>query len=48
MSLIEAGEISLQGLITNEFGFEKINEALNLFRGGDSGRIIINSAKGGK
>jgi S-(hydroxymethyl)glutathione dehydrogenase/alcohol dehydrogenase len=40
--LMEAGKMTLDGLITHEFGLEEVNEALDLFRSGEAGRIIIN------
>ena len=41
-SLIEAGKMSLEGLITHEFTLDEISDALDLFRTGEGGRIIIN------
>ena len=32
----------LDGLITHEFELDKINDALDLFRSGEAGRISIN------
>jgi len=40
--LMESDKMTLDGLITHEFGLDEINEALDLFRGGEAGRIIIN------
>ncbi len=40
--LMKAGKMTLDGLITNEFGLDEINEALDLFRRGEGGRIMIN------
>jgi Zn-dependent alcohol dehydrogenase len=40
--LMESGKMNLNGLITHEFGLNHINEALDLFRSGEAGRIIIN------
>jgi len=40
--LMESGRMNLNGLITHEFGLNHINEALDLFRSGEAGRIIIN------
>lgn len=40
--LMEAGKMTLDGLITHEFALEEINDALDLFRSGEAGRIIIN------
>ena len=39
--LIEAGKMNLNDLITHEFSLDKINEALDLFRSGEGGRILI-------
>jgi|TARA_Y100000310_G_scaffold305783_1_gene346313 Zn-dependent alcohol dehydrogenase len=41
IKLINAGKMTLDGLITHEFGLDEINEALNLFRSGEAGRIIL-------
>ena len=40
--LMGAGKMTLDGLITHEFKLDEINEALDLFRSGEAGRIIIN------
>ena len=40
--------MTLDGLITHEFGLKEINEALDLFRSGEAGRITINLKKTGK
>ena len=42
--LIEAGGMVLDGLITHEFKLHEINEALDLFRSGEAGRIVIKMA----
>ena len=39
--LMEAGKMTLEGLITHEFKLDKINEALDLFRSGEAGRIVV-------
>ena len=39
--LMESGKMTLDGLITHEFGLDDINDALNLFRSGEAGRIIV-------
>lgn len=39
--LIEDKKMSLDGLITHEFHLEEINDALDLFRSGEAGRIIV-------
>jgi len=41
ISLIEAGKMSLDGLITHELMLDEINEALDLFRSGIAGRILL-------
>ncbi len=41
ISLIDAGKMTLDGLITHEFSLDEVNEALNLFRSGEAGRILI-------
>ena len=42
MRLIEAEKMSLDGLITHEFILDDINDAIELFRSGEAGRILIN------
>ena len=39
--LIQSGQMTLEGLITHEFKLESINEAIDLFRTGVAGRIVI-------
>ena len=39
--LMESGKMILDGLITHEFDLDDINDALNLFRSGEAGRIIV-------
>ena len=41
INLIKAGKMTLEGLITHEFSLDEINEALDLFRSGEAGRIIV-------
>ena len=43
--LMETGKLILDGFITHEFVLEEINEALDLFRSGEAGRIVINLNK---
>ena len=43
--LIESGKMTLDGLITHEFCLEDINEALELLRTGEVGRILISMKK---
>jgi S-(hydroxymethyl)glutathione dehydrogenase/alcohol dehydrogenase len=40
--LAEAGKINYEGIVTDEFSLEQINEALDLMRRGTSGRILLN------
>lgn len=40
--LAEAGRISYEGIVTDEFPLERINDALDLMRSGTSGRILLN------
>lgn len=39
--LVQAGVLNLDGLITDEFVLDDINEAIELLRSGTSGRIVI-------
>jgi S-(hydroxymethyl)glutathione dehydrogenase/alcohol dehydrogenase len=39
--LVQAGKFKLDGLITHEFPLEKINEAIQLVRAGEAGRILV-------
>ena len=41
ISLIDAGKMTLDGLITHEFSLDEINDALDMFKSGAAGRIII-------
>ena len=41
IGLIEAGKMTFDGIISHEFSLDDINEALNLFRIGEPGRIVI-------
>lgn len=40
--LAEAGRISYDGIVTDEFPLDRINDALDLMRSGTSGRILLN------
>jgi hypothetical protein len=40
--LAEAGKISYEGIVTDEFSLDQINGALDLMRSGKSGRILLN------
>ncbi|MBW2618532.1 MAG: zinc-binding dehydrogenase, partial [Deltaproteobacteria bacterium] len=39
--LMEAGKMTLDGLITHQFPLEEINQALDLLKSGQSGRILV-------
>lgn len=39
--LIQAGRISLEGLITHEYKLDQINEAIALARSGEAGRVLV-------
>ena len=39
--LMKSGKMNLNNLITNEFSLDNINDALDLFRTGKAGRILI-------
>ena len=41
IKLVENNKISVEKLITHEFELKDINKAINLFRSGKAGRIII-------
>ena len=45
IGLIEAGKMTLDGLITHEFSLDEINDALDMFKSGEAGRILINLNK---
>lgn len=40
--LFDAGKLKLDGLITDEFPLERINEAIDLVRSGEAGRVLVN------
>ena len=42
INLMKAGKMTLDNLITHEFKLDEINKALDLFRSGEAGRIVIN------
>ena len=45
INLIKNKKMNLDKLITHEFHLENINEAIDLFRTGQAGRILINNQK---
>jgi S-(hydroxymethyl)glutathione dehydrogenase / alcohol dehydrogenase len=42
LRLAEAGKINYDGIVTDEFPLERINDAIDLMRSGKSGRILLN------
>lgn len=40
--LAEAGKLSYDGIVTDEFPLDRVNDALDLMRSGKSGRILLN------
>ena len=40
--LMKSGKMTLEGIITEEFKLEEINKAIELFRSGNAGRVLIN------
>jgi S-(hydroxymethyl)glutathione dehydrogenase/alcohol dehydrogenase len=41
LRLAQAGKFRLDGLITHEFKLDQINEAIQLVKGGDAGRVLV-------
>ena len=39
--LMDAGKLDFDGLITHEFSLDEVNDALEVFRSGEAGRIIL-------
>ena len=39
---MNAGKLNFDGLITHEFSLENINEAIQVFRSGEAGKIMLN------
>ena len=42
--LMEAGKLDFDGLITHEFSLNQINDALDVFRSGEAGRVVLRMA----
>ena len=40
--LIKSGKLTLDGLITHQFRLDEINEAIELVRSGEAGRVLLN------
>jgi S-(hydroxymethyl)glutathione dehydrogenase/alcohol dehydrogenase len=45
INLFKARNINIKDMITHEFSLDDINEALELFRSGEAGRIMLNFEK---
>ena len=45
INLIRAGKMTLDGIITYEFGLDQINEAIDVVRSGDAGRVLIDMSE---
>jgi len=41
IKLIRAGKITLDGIITHEFSLDEINDAIELVRSGEGGRVLV-------
>ena len=41
ISLWRAGKLKLDGLITHKFSLDKINEAIDVFKSGEAGRVLL-------
>ncbi|MCG6534210.1 MAG: NAD-dependent epimerase/dehydratase family protein [Syntrophales bacterium LBB04] len=41
LRLVQAGKMNLVGLITHEFKLDSINEAIELVRSGNTGRVVL-------
>jgi threonine dehydrogenase-like Zn-dependent dehydrogenase len=39
--LMKAGKLSLDGLVTHEFPLEQVNEAIDVVRRGEAGRVLL-------
>jgi S-(hydroxymethyl)glutathione dehydrogenase/alcohol dehydrogenase len=44
LRLVQAGKFRLDGLITHEFPLERVNEAIQLVRSGEGGRVLLSMA----
>src|SRR5262249_32605656 len=44
MGLVQAGRLSFDGIITHEFPLDEINQALDVVRSGNAGRVLLNVA----
>jgi S-(hydroxymethyl)glutathione dehydrogenase/alcohol dehydrogenase len=41
LRLVQAGKMNLEGLITHEFKLYEINEAIQLVKSGNAGRVVL-------
>jgi S-(hydroxymethyl)glutathione dehydrogenase / alcohol dehydrogenase len=39
--LMDAGKLNLDGIVTHEFPLDRINEAIDVVRAGDAGRVLV-------
>src|SRR5262245_34848363 len=46
LRLSKAGRLSFDGIITHEFTLDQINDALEVVRSGDAGRVLVNVGNG--
>jgi len=44
LRLVQAGKMKLESLITHEFNLDEINEAIQLTKSGEAGRVIVSMA----
>jgi S-(hydroxymethyl)glutathione dehydrogenase/alcohol dehydrogenase len=44
LRLVQAGKLKLEGQITHEFSLDGVNEAIQLVKNGEAGRIILSMA----
>ena len=45
IKLIGAGKMTLDGIVTHEFSLDKVNEAIEIVRSGDAGRVLLNMSE---
>jgi S-(hydroxymethyl)glutathione dehydrogenase/alcohol dehydrogenase len=41
LRLVQSGKMKLEGLITHEFKLDDINEAIQLVKSGNAGRVVL-------
>ena len=42
--LIQAGRLSFDGIVTHEYPLDEINDALDVVRSGEAGRVLLHMA----